>query len=231
MGKRWCLADFKLRAARNGATDYNQNPEGEGDSYLAESLGGRVAKEPKESKEPANNWTKVATIATVAGTIIGLLALLGITITHSLISTGSLASPPPATPTAQHSPSAITLSPASISSLSTSPSPTTNLLPTSPSTPVGQPSPQDTPRLTLSPSSGPAKTLVTATATGFTPGGLVQFDLDGALVGQADANEYGTARISFSIPADYASLAGSLDPDVEASEEFVGAADQIFKLT
>lgn len=193
----------------NGESDYNQIL-GQGRCVYAVSLGGRVA---KESKESADNWTKVATIAGVASVMIALLAYLGITLHHS-----------PARPTHVISTIQNTPSPLTFPTLSTTSPPTSTSL-------SDQPSSQTAPSLSLSPSSGPAGTAVTATATNFTPGGLVQLYFQGELVGQADANEHGTAKISFSVPAQYAGVPGPLDLTVSASEQFVGNADQIFKLT
>jgi serine/threonine protein kinase len=85
------------------------------------------------------------------------------------------------------------------------------------------------PRLVLHPSSAAVGQSVTARATGFGPNLLVQFFLQGQLVGQKVANSEGTARISFAIPSDFSLSSGPLT--ASASDTDANSAEAIFNET
>jgi hypothetical protein len=84
-------------------------------------------------------------------------------------------------------------------------------------------------RLFLRPSSGAVGQVVIARATGFGPNLLVQFFLQGQLVGQKVANSEGTAEISFVVPSDFAMGSGPLT--ASASDSDANSAEAIFNET
>src|SRR5262249_4375405 len=95
---------------------------------------------------------------------------------------------------------------------------------------LGQPVPQARPSLELSPSSGTGGTHVTAKATGFAAGGLVQIYFQGGLVGQATASAQGAAEISFTVPPIFSRFPPGQPVTVSAFEQAT-SAQQIFTLS
>lgn len=88
----------------------------------------------------------------------------------------------------------------------------------------------NSPRLCLAPASGPAGQHVTATAVGFGSRLHVQIFFQGELVGQADTDGGGIARISFTVPSNFSAFAG-MDETVDAGAADGNSAQALFKVT